>query len=114
LKTFKSLSAILFIDLPLLTLNKAFDSCFLGDLSFIFFEYPKKYKLNFFSHHIINPMADFSKLPELKTTPHKFIQIFQLDILLISDNLFQQVHKLRLLQFMLFSIQHFFDMFVLL
>lgn len=58
-------------------------------------------------------MADFSELPELEATPHELIEVFELGFLLIFAYLFENVHELVLFELVLFFIQYFLDMLVL-
>lgn len=99
------LFAVTFVYHPFFTFNKRLNSMLFSDLSLFFFKNPEKNKFHFFFNHFIDSLAGLSKLPILIATPHKFIEIFQLYLLFISYNLFQQIHKLRFLELMLFVIE---------
>jgi hypothetical protein len=79
----------------------------------IILEQPHEDHIYFCLCHLINPLADLSEFPEFITTSHEFVKVFKLHLLLGPANLLQNIHKLRLLQFVGLIVENLFDMFVL-
>lgn len=100
------------VNFSFLFLDKSVNTKLLFDLVLILLEKPKEDHFALTNHHFVDVLDCLSELPVLVAVLHEFVEEFELDFLLVTHYLLQNVHEFALLQLVLLLVQNFLDVLI--